>query len=49
MNDTSSITDMTASVYASMAVTSFLDALRAIENSPDTDFEVSLEVSTICE
>jgi hypothetical protein len=47
MKDTTSITEGHAPT--GMAVTSLLDALRAIENSPDKDFEVSLKVSAVCE
>lgn len=48
MKDTTSITEVSAPATG-MAVTSLLDALRAIENSPDKDFEVSLKVSAVCE
>jgi len=50
MKDTTSITEVSDSASATgMAVTSLLDALDAIENSLDTDFEVSMDVSVICE
>jgi hypothetical protein len=49
MKDTTSINEVSASATGMAAVTSLLTALRVIEASTATDFQVSLKVSAVCE